>query len=73
MPDLTLTCRACGISFCWTEKEQDAQELEIPPGSHHPKVCPEGLDQFCQNCAYEIYEVPEECKGCRVKQDGQRS
>jgi hypothetical protein len=48
MPDLTLKCRACGMAFRWTEKEQNAQEPET-------------------------YEAPEECKSCRVKQDGQRS
>lgn len=73
MPDLTLKCRACGSSFCWTENEQENEERVIPPGSHHPKFCPENGDQFCPSCAYEIYEVPEECKSCRVKQDGQRS
>ena len=73
MPDLQLTCRACGSHFIWSEKAQKTQEPVIQPGSHHPKDCPEGLDQFCPSCAYEIYEVPTECGMCRIKQDGQRS
>ena len=73
MPDLQLTCRACDARFVWTEKDQQVQGSVIPDGSHHPKNCPEGGDDFCPKCAYEIYEVPTECGMCRIKQGVQRS
>jgi hypothetical protein len=59
----TLICSSCGKTFTFG----------VQKGMHHPKDCPEGLDQFCPGCDQEIYEVPTECKNCRPKQDMQRS
>jgi len=73
MPDQKLICTACGMSFTWKLSEQDQQKVDIAPGDHHPKDCPEGLDQFCPKCAQYVYDVPTECPSCREKQDGQRS
>lgn len=40
-------------------------------GLHHPKDCPEGLDQECPSCDPDVYAT--ECKSCKPKQDQQRS
>ena len=29
MPDLTLTCKGCGVFFVWTEKEQEEYEANL--------------------------------------------
>lgn len=71
MPDEIRTCMSCFTKFKVTEKE--LEECKIPaPGHHDPSKCPEGLDQMCPACDPGVYG-PDECKMCRVKQDGQRS
>lgn len=70
MPDEIRTCMSCFTKFKVTEKE--LEECKIPAsGHHHPSKCPEGLDQMCPSCDPSVYG-PDECKMCRVKQDGQR-
>lgn len=60
------TCASCGQSFTVSDKEL----AETPaPGKHKPENCPEGLDTLCPNCD----PGPDECRGCRPKQDMQRS
>ena len=71
MPGEIRTCMTCFTKFKVTEKELEA--CKTPgPGLHDPKHCPEGLDTMCPDCDSGVYG-PEECPGCRVKQDGQRS
>lgn len=53
-------CTSCGMPFSILPKE----------GRHHPKDCPEGLDQECPACDPDVYAT--ECKSCRPKQDMQR-
>jgi hypothetical protein len=71
MPDEIRTCMSCFTKFKVTERE--LEEAKTPGrGLHHPRECPEGLDLPCPTCDMEVYG-PEECKSCRIKQDGQRS
>lgn len=60
------TCESCGQQFKVSDKELAA----VPePGKHKPEDCPEGLDTLCPSCD----PGPEQCFGCRPKQDMQRS
>ena len=72
MPDEIRTCLSCFGKFKVTQQELDFAITDIAPNRHHPAKCPEGLDQACPNCEMGVYG-PDECKSCRIKQDGQRS
>jgi hypothetical protein len=61
---MELVCALCGSKFLWTRKEQEDAVNAVPlddlleaPGNEKPHFIP----------------PPDECKSCRVKQDGQRS
>lgn len=64
MPDTMHVCKSCGQKFRWTRDEQVEATKAVPlddlldaPGEERP----------------HFIDPPDECKMCRVKQDGQRS
>jgi hypothetical protein len=72
MHDEIRTCESCGKEFNVPGRLLEAMAKDIAPGKHHPKDCPEGLDQMCPSCEPDVYG-PSECPSCRPKQDQQRS